>query len=128
MSDTPTTEAGKVLLEECVETQKAIDREWGRYPNDPPPFDYAGAILAIEAEARAECEERNRRLQQTIDLLSRDGIHTFTDEGLGQVQAEARAAVLRELRAEVEGLVRGDYYLRGFKATVLAAIDRRLEP
>ena len=95
MTGQPTTRAGRALLE-SIQSLNARST--------------AADILAIEAEAREECEERNRNLQATLDLLTRDDTIVCDPEHHAQELAEARAAALAEPRrlvdeqAEDEGL------------------------
>ena len=82
-----TTRAGRDLLT-CLTTRGTSD-------NCP----YETVILAIEAEAREECEERNRNLQATLDLLTRDDTIVCDPEHHAQELADARAAALAEREA-----------------------------
>lgn len=55
-----------------------------------------------DTRARDECEERNRRLQETIALYKRDNTVTMDADYYEEEKAEARAALLAELRREFE--------------------------
>ena len=85
-------------------------------------------ILAIEAEARAQGALHAHLVNEgDIEQARADAINELEAKTVKHFLAiadEARAAVLRELREEVEGMnLKASWVLR---AAVLAAIDRRL--
>lgn len=108
--DEPTTEAGRLLL------KRADVRGYGHPVT-------AKDILAIEVEARADCEIRNERLQQSLDLYRQSDSVTMTTAYFDEQISDARATVDEGVLARVLD----DYWLQRYGELTVDMVARNNE-